>query len=247
MGPTPPAAFLVPLAGARRRRAPASNNKRGPPMTRTLPRRMGIALGAIAVTGTGLIVGAVAQKLTPAEAAARLSGTWTINRELTSGFNAAGRRGGRGGGGNFSLGGNAARFGPTASYAQRGGGTGPSTASDMSDLSPAERAEMAAMRELQQLAEVITIKATAEQVAFEDGRSRPAHLRDRQQKHQNHRRRIRGEHEIAVGQGHPQAGVLDAFEQADSNLGGRRERAPRADGEGGKPSPDDAGAEGSFR
>ena len=131
---------------------------------------MGIALGAIAVTGTGLIVGAVAQKLTPAEVAARLSGTWTINRELTSGFNAAGRRGGRGGGGNFSLGGNAARFGPTASYAQRGGGTGPSTASDMSDLSPAERAEMAAMRELQQLAEVITIKATAEQVAFEDVR-----------------------------------------------------------------------------
>ena len=131
---------------------------------------MGIALGAIAVTGTGLIVGAVAQKLTPAEAAARLSGTWTINRELTSGFNAAGRRGGRGGGGNFSLGGNAARFGPTASYAQRGGGTGPSTASDMSDLSPAERAEMAAMRELQQLAEVITIKATAEQIAFEDAR-----------------------------------------------------------------------------
>ena len=139
-------------------------------MTRTLPRRMGIALGAIAVTGTGLIVGAVAQKLTPAEVAARLSGTWTINRELTSGFNAAGRRGGRGGGGNFSLGGNAARFGPTASYAQRGGGTGPSTASDMSDLSPAERAEMAAMRELQQLAEVINIKATAEQIAFEDAR-----------------------------------------------------------------------------
>ena len=139
-------------------------------MTRTLPRRIGIALGAIAVTGTGLIVGAVAQKLTPAEVAARLSGTWTINRELTSGFNAAGRRGGRGGGGNFSIGGNAARFGPTASYAQRGGGTGPSTASDMSDLSPAERAEMAAMRELQQLAEVITIKATAEQVAFEDAR-----------------------------------------------------------------------------
>ncbi len=147
-------------------------------MTRTLPRRMGIALGAIAVTGTGLIVGAVAQKLTPAEVAARLSGTWTINRELTSGFNAAGRRGGRGGGGNFSIGGNAARFGPTASYAQRGGGTGPSTASDMSDLSPAERAEMAAMRELQQLAEVITIKATAEQVAFEDARGQRTYAID---------------------------------------------------------------------
>jgi hypothetical protein len=147
-------------------------------MTRTLPRHMGIALGAIAVAGSGLIVSAVAQKLTPAEAAARLSGTWTINRELTSGFNAAGRRGGRGGGGNFSLGGTAARFGPTASYAQRGGGTGPSTASDMSDLSPAERAEMAAMRELQQLAEVITIKATAEQIAFEDARGQRTYAID---------------------------------------------------------------------
>ena len=191
-------------------------------MTRTLPRRMRIALGAIAVTGTGLIVGAVAQKLTPAEAAARLSGTWTINRELTSGFNAAGRRGGRGGGGNFSLGGNAARFGPTASYAQRGGGTGPSTASDMSDLSPAERAEMAAMRELQQLAEVITIKATAEQVAFEDVRGQRTYVID----NKNTKITVAGSEvntKSRWDKAIAQAGVLDAFEQADSNLGGRRD------------------------
>ena len=50
--------------------------------------------------------------------------------------------------------------------------------SAMSDLSPAERAEMAAMRELQQLAEVITIKATAEQVAFEDVRGQRTYVID---------------------------------------------------------------------
>jgi hypothetical protein len=53
-------------------------------------------------------------------------------------------------------------------FGQRG--TGPSTASDASDLSAAEVAAMAAMRELQQLADVITIKATPEQVTFEDAR-----------------------------------------------------------------------------
>jgi hypothetical protein len=127
-----------------------------------------IVVATIAVACSGFVGAAIAQKLTPAEAAARLTGTWTINRELTSGFNAPGRRGGRGGGANFSVGG-AARFAAPSSYAQRGG-AGPSTASDMSDLSPAERAAMAAMRELQQLSETITINATAEQVVFEDGR-----------------------------------------------------------------------------
>ena len=48
----------------------------------------------------------------------------------------------------------------------------------MSDLSPAERAEMAAMCELQQLAEVITIKVTAEQVAFEDVRGQRTYAID---------------------------------------------------------------------
>ena len=56
--------------------------------------------------------------------------------------------------------------------------TGPSTASDMSDLTAAERASMTAMRELQQIAEVITIKATAEQVAFEDVRGQRTYAID---------------------------------------------------------------------
>src|SRR5262245_21309771 len=124
-------------------------------VTRDLQTRIGVALAVAGVAFGGLVLGAIGQKLTPAEAATRLSGTWTINRELTSGFNAPGRRGGRGGrggGANFNLGGGAARFGSTPSFAQRGG-AGPSTASDMSDLSPAERAAMSAMRELQQLSE----------------------------------------------------------------------------------------------
>ena len=146
-------------------------------MTRTLPRRMGIALGAIAVTGTGLIVGAVVQKLTPAEAAARLSGTWTINRELTSGFNAAGRRGGRGGGGNFAL---AAMPHVSARLPLRPAWRRCRAVNGvrMSDMTAAERAAMAAMRELQQVAEVITIKATAEQVAFEDARGQRTYAID---------------------------------------------------------------------
>ena len=53
-----------------------------------------------------------------------------------------------------------------------------STASDASDLSPAEVAAMAAMRELQQLAEVITIKATPDQVTFEDARGQRSYALD---------------------------------------------------------------------
>jgi hypothetical protein len=107
----------------------------------------------------GVTAGARAQKLSPAEAATRLSGTWVLNKELTSGFSAPGGRrgGGRGGG---------LRMAMAPSFAQGR----QSTASDASDLSPAEIASRAAVRELLQLAEVITINATPDQVAFEDTR-----------------------------------------------------------------------------
>jgi hypothetical protein len=124
--------------------------------TRTVVVLVGAALAVAGVTA-----GARTQKLSPAEAATRLSGTWVLNKELTSGFKApAGRRGGGRGGG--------LRMAMAPAVGQRG--TGPSTASDASDLSAAEVAAMAAMRELQQLADVITIKATSEQVTFEDAR-----------------------------------------------------------------------------
>ena len=145
-------------------------------MTRDLQTRIGVALAVAGVAFGGLVARAIEQKLTPAEAATRLSGTWAINRELTSGFNAPGRRGGRGGGANFNLGGSVGRFGSSPSFAQRG--AGPSTASDMSDLSPAERAAMSAMRELQQLSETITIKATADQIVFEDARGQRSYAID---------------------------------------------------------------------
>jgi hypothetical protein len=57
-------------------------------------------------------------------------------------------------------------------------GAGPSTATDASDMSAAERAAMMAMRELQQLAEVISIKATPEQVVFEDARGQRSYALD---------------------------------------------------------------------
>ena len=128
------------------------------------------ALAAVLLTLVGVSAAARAQKLTPAEAATRLSGTWVLNRELTSGFSAPGRRGGgRGGGLQMSV---------APGFAQRGGGGGGTAPNDASDLSAAELAAMAAMRELQQLAAVITIKATPEQIVFEDARGQRSYALD---------------------------------------------------------------------
>ena len=128
-------------------------------MRRERQTRAVVAVVGAALALAGVTAGARGQKLTPVEAATRLSGTWVLNKELTSGFRApGGRRGGGGGGG--------LRMAMAPAFAQGR----QSSASDASDLSPAEVAAMAAMRELQQLAEVITIKATPEQVVFEDAR-----------------------------------------------------------------------------
>ena len=121
---------------------------------------------------TAASAGVEEQQVSPAEAAAKLSGTWTINRELSPGFrDPGGRRGGpgRGAGALFNT--------PPAIALQRrpGGGDSPSTASDMT---PDERAAMAAMRELQQLADEITINATAERVTFTDVRSERSYTTD---------------------------------------------------------------------
>ena len=117
------------------------------------------------VAGLAMAVAAgshvIAQKLTPVEAAARLSGTWTFNAGLSKGFNAPGapRGGGPARGG--------ALYAIASSPAQRGGGGGQS---GPSDLSPAELAAQAAMRQLQQLADEITIDASVERVTFRDAR-----------------------------------------------------------------------------
>jgi hypothetical protein len=126
------------------------------------------AMLAMLVTGSGLDLSAGA--LAKAEArklplgrqdpAAKLTGTWVLNRELSKGFAAPGR--GRGGaqrpGARFAT-------GNITMAAQRGGGSG-----DATDLTPEQRAEQAAMRGLQQIDTRITIKASAAEVTFTDTR-----------------------------------------------------------------------------
>lgn len=121
-------------------------------------RSTGLALlAALALGGVGS-----AQKLTPADIAQKITGTWVFNKDLSKGFSGPGERpGGRGPG-------RGALFSLASPVAQRGGGG--QTPGTMSDMSPGEIAAINAMRQLQQIADVITIKATAEQVLFSDQR-----------------------------------------------------------------------------
>jgi len=115
----------------------------------------------LAVASAALALSAVvtAQNRTPAEAAEKLTGTWVFNKELSKGFSTPGARPGGPGRG--------ALFAVAPSYGQgRGGGQ----ASGAGDLSPAELADIAATRQLQQIADQITIKATADTIAFNDAR-----------------------------------------------------------------------------
>jgi hypothetical protein len=114
--------------------------------------------------------------------AAKLSGTWVLNRELSSGFGAPGRGRGeapsafaeatadksseRRPGASFAVSANAAI---ATALPQRGGGGGGGS-SDATDLTPEQRAEQAAMRALQQIDAKITIKASADSVTFVDTR-----------------------------------------------------------------------------
>jgi hypothetical protein len=122
-----------------------------------------VVLWAVTAETIVMIAGAVprAQKLTPADLAGKLSGTWVLNRDLSTGFRSPGRRGG------------AALLGASV-FAQRGRGGGgggrDSGTNDPNDLTPEQRAAQAAMRQLQQVAERIVIKASAESVTFTDTR-----------------------------------------------------------------------------
>jgi hypothetical protein len=132
-----------------------------------------VGLVAAAIAAVFVEAGARAQNLSPADVAAKLSGTWVLNPGLSKGFSAPGRRGrarlravdtdrrfgGQAGG---------ARFAMAAMVPQRGGGGG--GVSDASDLTPEQRAEQAAMRQVQQIAAEITIKASADSVTFNDAR-----------------------------------------------------------------------------
>ena len=127
---------------------------------------------AVAVVAFGFAASAAAQKLTPADAAARLSGTWTLNRELTQGFRApGGRPGGPGRGG--------ALYNMAApSFVPQRGGRGGDSPTSASDLSPADLAAQAAMRQLLQLPDEITINATADKITFIDVRGERSYATD---------------------------------------------------------------------
>lgn len=119
--------------------------------------RLAVTAG-LAVTVTMPIAG---QKISVADIAKQMSGTWTINRALSPAFGP-----GRGAG----------RVGPAYAIAglafqgRRGGGGGEPTASSAADLTPAELAERTAMARLRQLAPKITIAATTESFAISDER-----------------------------------------------------------------------------
>ncbi len=123
-------------------------------------RAIGVALGVMTFAGSGFSP----QKPSPADLAAKLSGTWTLNAELSPGFSAPGR-GGRGGGGGPAL-----AIGSMG--VQRGGrgGTGGDLPNGPADLTPEERAGQAAIRQLQQIAATFAINATPESVTFTDPR-----------------------------------------------------------------------------
>ena len=119
-GRNPTRLFLVRLV--RLRRSDVTAAKRGSRqrhlediVRRESQRRVSVALAAIALAGAAVTAAAM-QKLTPAEVAAKMSGTWVLNRELTTGFNAPkGAPGSRGGGrgGNFNVAGIGAPLGAT--------------------------------------------------------------------------------------------------------------------------------------
>jgi hypothetical protein len=128
----------------------------------------GVIAGLSAVAWALASAGSAADaRQLPQELAGRLSGTWVLNRDLSTGFGPAGPGRGRGG---------AAQAKPLFAMADAGqrrgggGGAGGGGISDATDLTPEQRAEQAAMRQLQQIDERITIKAAADTVTFVDGR-----------------------------------------------------------------------------
>jgi hypothetical protein len=132
------------------------------------------SMNTLAVVCTAVLaLGAVtfAQRLTPAEAAAKLTGTWQINFELSPQF--APRAGGAGAPGApagrgsqqqyFSTG--AAGFGRTqAPQFQRGGG-GPAAS-----MSPADKAGRTFITGLRAAGATLTFKASADSVTLNNGR-----------------------------------------------------------------------------
>jgi hypothetical protein len=127
-------------------------------MSERTTRAAALSAAVFAMLLVGSVSDLAARRQDPA---AKLTGTWVLNRELSSGFAAPGR--GRGRGGQQRPAALFAMANATVAAQRGGGGSG-----DASDLTPAQRAEQIAMRQLQQIDSRITIKASATEVTFTD-------------------------------------------------------------------------------
>lgn len=139
-------------------------------------RSTGTALIA-ALSGCALIVGTfattvAAQRMTPAELATALTGTWKMNLELSPQFKApAGRQGAAG-----PLGTPGTRTSGSALALQRGGGGGGGAAAAPPD--PREAAGQLALRNLQQVSDTLIVAATADSVKFTEPRGERSYVVD---------------------------------------------------------------------
>ena len=118
---------------------------------------------AIAAVVSCAVAALLAQKSSPADIAAKLTGTWKVNRELSPSL---GRGRGRGSG-------QGAAAQPRlvlASFQRGGGGRGGADVSTPQDLTPEEQANRAAAQSLQQIPELLTIDATADSITFKETR-----------------------------------------------------------------------------
>ncbi len=128
-----------------------------------------ISVGAVAICVGGLLVAdLVAQRATPADVAAKISGNWQINLELSPQFRPGGGRQGSAGSGGGQL---LAMVGsrPAALGFQRGGGGGGGRA-QAGPPDPRVVAGSRAIRNMQQAPQTMTIAATVDSVTFTDPR-----------------------------------------------------------------------------
>ena len=129
-------------------------------MSGTTTRAAALSAAVLAMMLAGAAVEARKQ---PQDVAAKLSGTWVLNRDLSSGFGKPAPGRGRGASPSSGPGRPGALF-AMAAAPQRGGGGGGGAPNDATDMTPEQRAEKAAMRELEQISDRITIKASADSV-----------------------------------------------------------------------------------
>jgi hypothetical protein len=131
-------------------------------MSGTTTRAAALSAAVLAVAFAGRTV----EARQPADIAARLSGDWVLNRELSTGFGPGGPGRGRGNAYAPPL----FAVAPAVQGRRGGGGGGTGGGTDPSDLTPEQRAEQAAMRQVEQIADRMAIKASADSVTFIDSR-----------------------------------------------------------------------------